>query len=816
MSKEDKKTLTIALAGNPNCGKTTVFNGLTGANQHVGNYSGVTVEKRDGSFKHDDMEVKVIDLPGTYSLNSHSPEERVAQDELLSGEVDVLVAIIDTGSISRSLLFVAQLMQLNIPMILGLNMWDEVEKSGMKIDVDQMKALLGMPVIPMVASHKVGIDELKAAIVDPATRSEKPSRLRLGDVLTNAIAEIKAALPKEFSDFGNWTATRLLLNDQKYVEAVTPLDGGVKAIAIAKANREHIEADTKMDIDLYVTEQYAGFADGMLREVLKEKPRANARETSDRIDSILAHPFFGIPIFLIIIFVLFWMTFTLGAYPMDWINAGFDALKGLITEGLGKNHPLLASLLGDGIIGGVGGVLVFLPNILILFVGLSFLEDTGYMARAAFLVDKVMHKFGLHGRSFIPLITGMGCSVPGIMATRTIAGEKERLTTMLIVPFISCGARVPIWALLVPVFFLTPTTQAVALFCIYIGGALVGLCVALALRKTVFKGQEEPFVMELPPYRMPTLRAVFMHMWERGWLYLKKAGTIILALSIILWAASTFPTLDEEQEAAVTAQVQQANPEIYADASQYLKNHPELAQADDDKKDEAKEEKKDEAKEEEDPAAPACDFDKQIYAQMKKYKEDKKLGDDLDDEQKKAVKAQEEKYIEELKAKEPALFADNELCNQNEAFNKLVENAKAEKQLEDSYMATVGKAIQPIFAPLGFDWKVSTAVLGSLAAKEVFVSQMGIVYSLGSEINVDDKEDEAAGSLRSTLQHQYNLLQGICLIIFMLLTSPCIASLAVIKRESNSWKVAVAQFFGMFALAWLISAIVYFIGHFFI
>ncbi|MBQ9242135.1 MAG: ferrous iron transport protein B [Proteobacteria bacterium] len=814
MSKEDKKGLTIALAGNPNCGKTTVFNGLTGANQHVGNYSGVTVEKRDGSFKLDDTEVKVIDLPGTYSLNSHSPEERVAQDELLSGEIDLLVAIIDTGSISRSMLFVAQLMQLDIPMILVLNMWDEVEKSGMKIDIDQMKALLGMPVIPMVASKKVGLDELKAAIAAPETRAEKPSRLRLGDVLTNAVQKIKAELPDEAKAFGNWTATRLLLNDQKYVDFVSPLSGGVKALAVAKEQREHIQADTKMDIDLYVTEQYAGFADGMLREVVKSKPRADARETSDKIDKILAHPLLGIPIFLLIIFVLFWATFTLGAYPMDWISAGFDALKGLIMDGMGKSHPILASLLGDGIIGGVGGVLVFLPNILILFIGLSFLEDTGYMARAAFLIDKVMHKFGLHGRSFIPLITGMGCSVPGIMATRTIAGEKERLTTMLIVPFISCGARVPIWALLVPVFFLTPTSQALALFCIYIGGALVGLCVALALRKTVFKGKEEPFVMELPPYRLPTLRAVFMHMWERGWLYLKKAGTIILALAILLWWASAFPTLSEEQEEAVTAQVQQANPEIYADASQYLKNHPELAE-DDDKKDEAKDEKKDEA-EEEDPAAPACDFDKQIYAQMKKYKEDKKLGDDLDDDQKKAVKAQEEKYIEELKAKDPALFADNELCNQNEAFNKLVENAKAEKQLEDSYMATVGKAIQPIFAPLGFDWKVSTAVLGSLAAKEVFVSQMGIVYSLGSEINVDDKDDEAAGSLRSTLQHQYNLLQGICLIIFMLLTSPCIASLAVIKRESNSWKIAVAQFFGMFALAWLLAAIVYFIGHFFI
>jgi ferrous iron transport protein B len=796
------KPFTIALAGNPNCGKTTVFNALTGANQHVGNYSGVTVEKREGSCKIEGKHINVIDLPGTYSLNSHSPEERVAQDELLSGKIDLLVAIIDTGAIKRSLLFVAQLMQLDLPMILVLNMWDEVEKSGTKIDVDQMKSLLGMPVIPMVASHKRGIDELRDAILKLSENQErKPSRLRLGDVLTNAIAQIKAKLPKEFEKFGNWTATRLLVNDKKYLESCKELKGD-QAIAAAEAERKHIEADTKMDIELYVTEQYAGFSDGLLREVMKATPRANAREVSDRIDKVLAHPFLGIPIFLIIIFVIFWLTFTVGQYPMDWIEAGFEALGGLISGALGEDS-ILSSLIVDGIIGGVGGVLVFLPNILILFVCLSFLEDTGYMARAAFLVDKLMHAFGLHGSSFIPLITGMGCSVPGIMATRTIAGEKERLTTMLIVPFISCGARVPIWALLVPVFFLTPTTQAAALFCIYIGGALVGLCVAFALRKTVFKGQEEPFVMELPPYRMPTLYAVFMHMWERGWLYLKKAGTIILALSILLWAGGAFPRLDEEEEAAVTAQVQKENPELYAAVQKYEQNH-----ANDPKAEENGEEEE---------GAPACAFDKQIYDQMNTYKEANKLDkDDLSDDEKEKIAKQEEQFIADLKAKEPALFADNELCNQNEKYNQILKNSLSERQLEGSAIATVGKAIQPIFAPLGFDWKISTAVLGSLAAKEVFVSQMGIVYSLGDELDAEADDDEGSATLREKLQNQYNFLQGICLIIFMLLTSPCIASLAVIKRESNSWKIAVAQFFGMFALAWVLAAIVYGIGHFFI
>ncbi|MBO4350911.1 MAG: ferrous iron transport protein B [Proteobacteria bacterium] len=794
------KPLTIALAGNPNCGKTTVFNGLTGANQHVGNYSGVTVESRSGSCKINDQEVEVVDLPGTYSLNSHSPEERVAQDELLSGKFDILVTIIDTTSISRSLLFVAQLMQLKLPMILVLNMWDEVEKSGMQLDVEQMKALLGMPVIKTIGSKRVGIDELKEAIVDPATREIKPSRLRLGDVLTNAIHKIEVELPENYHANGDWTATRLLLNDHKYVEEIMLLDKGARAVSVAKGEREHIEADTAMDIELYVTEQYAGFADGLLREVQKAKPRENAREMSDRIDKVLAHPVFGLILFFVIIALIFFFTFLLGNPASDFIN---DNIFGGINEALSggdfeKNNPVIHSILTDGIIAGVGGVLGFTPLIVLLFLGISFLEDTGYMARTAYLVDKFMHKLGLHGRSLIPMITGIGCSVPGIMATRTIAGKNERLATMFVLPFISCGARQPIWLLLIPIFFPgSPLHESLILLSIYIFSFLFAFFIAFLLRKTVFKGEEEPFVMELPPYRMPTLRAVIMHMWERTWLYVKKAGTIILSLSIILWAAGYFPRPNDEEEQAYTTQ---ALEEIRADKD----NAENLAAFDAVMK----------AHENEDDfelAEYQTKLDEMIAEQIEK--------DELDEEE----DADKIKEIEEKLSKEnPTLVADKEQADAAKELQNMIDNKVEAQVLDHSVMGIVGHTIAPIFKPLGFDWKVSTAVLASLAAKEVFVSQMGIIYALGEvepeenfdEVNVEDNENEGAKGLRKAMS-SYDKINGIALIIFMLLTSPCIASLAVAKRESNSWKFAAAQFFGMFAIAWVLAMLVNVIGHLF-
>ena len=796
-----QSSLTIALAGNPNCGKTTIFNALTGANQHVGNYSGVTVEKRDGSYKQNDKEVTVIDLPGTYSLNHHSPEEKVSQDELLSGKIDLLVAIVDSGALARSLVFVSQLMQLGLPMILVLNMWDEAEKGGLDLDIEMMSSRLGMPIIKTVGSKRIGIDELKAAILDESKRKSPTAHLRLGEHTTNAIQKIKDNLGDAFKKYPDWAATRLLVDDPDFVKAASE-NNATKAVDAAKEERTHIEKDTLLPIADYVTEQYYGFANGLLKEVTRKKESADARAMSEKIDKWLAHPVFGLFFFLIIVYILFQLTFTLGQFPMDWIEGGFDALGEAISGGdFESGHPLLHSMIKDGIIGGVGGVLVFLPNIIILFLGLCFLEDTGYMARTAFLLDKLMHKFGLHGRSFIPLITGFGCSVPGIMATRTIAGEKQRLTTMFVIPFMSCGARVPIWLLLVPIFF-APQFQGAAMMGIYLLGIIVALVVALCLRKTVFKGEEEPFVMEMPPYRMPTFRAIITHMWERAWLYLKKAGTIILLLSIILWGASTFPRLEDtpedklaqyEEFAMTQAKAEDENGEMFAAWDAVKKAH--------------------EGDEEFDLAEADSKLDELIKAEIEKQ------GLNEDDDAKKI-----EELTESLKTANPALVPEKDQLDTAKEFQTLVTNNMSEKQLENSVMGTIGRAIEPVFRPLGFDWKISTAVLGALAAKEVFVSQMGIVYSLGDEVDAEAEidaetgksEDEGANSLRQRIRSQYSTLTGICLIIFMLLTSPCIASLAVAKRESNSWKFALAQFFGMFAIAWILAALVNLIGKLFV
>lgn len=708
----EKGQIRIALAGNPNCGKTTIFNALTGARQHVGNYPGVTVEKKEGHYRHEGNRIDVLDLPGTYSLSYHSLEERVAQEELLSGDVDVVVAIVDASALSRSLSFVVQLMHLELPMVLCLNMSDEAHKGGQSVDVEKMAQLLGMPVVETVASKGEGIAALKDAIEMARVSEAASARLRLGEHLSQALQSIRAALPQAVEEPVLWVSTRLLLGDTHYVEKIGAMSQGLAAVSVAKSQREHLEANSKMDIQLFVTEQYYGFVDGLLKEVTLQHRRRDARAMSDKIDKVLVHPILGLPFFLLIVYALFELTFTIGAYPMDWIETGFGALSewivGVWPEG---KFEILQSLIVDGIIGGVGGVLIFLPNILILFFGISFLEDCGYMARSAYIMDKLMHKVGLHGRSFIPLITGFGCSIPGIMATRTIAGQNERMTTMFVLPLMSCGARLPIWLLLVPAFF-PASMDAPILMGIYLFGVVVALILAFTLRKTVFKGEEEPFVMELPPYRMPTLRASTMHMLERAWMYLKKAGTIILAVSIIMWALTSFPKMDD------------------------------------------------------------------------------------------ATRAEKEAAFVSQQTQEAGVALDEE------ASAEAMESYMLDEEVQYSYAGRIGRALEPIIKPMGFDWRIGTALIGAFAAKEVFVSQLGIVYSLG-------EVDEESADLREMIRHDYSLLTGICLIIFLLISAPCMATLAVMRRESGRWKWAFAQFFGLTLIAYVLAVLVYQIGSLF-
>jgi len=699
------RTIRVALAGNPNSGKTSIFNALTGARQHVGNYPGVTVEKRWGSFTAKGTDFEAQDLPGTYSLTSFSPEERIAQDELLDGGHDVVVVVVDSTALKRSLVLLAQVMQTGSNPVLCLNMTDEAERNGLRLDLDQMRKLLGIGIVQTVGHKGIGVDRLVQAVRAAADAPVRRPRLVLGERMERAIGAIREKMERLHGAAGgrDWGATKLMMGEEEFVQRMQATDGdwGGAAIEEAQRQRKKIEASTGQDISLFVTERYFGFVDGLLREVVLDVPRADARALSDAVDKVLVHRALGLPIFAALMYGIFWITFTLGAIPMDWIDAGFGwmgaTIAGFWPEG--AESPL-RSLLVDGVIGGVGGVLVFLPNILLLFIGLALLEDTGYMARAAFLMDRVMHRFGLHGKSFVPMMTGFGCSIPGIMATRTLENERDRLTTMLVLPLMSCGARLPIWMLLIPAFF-APGMRAPVLWLIYAFGIALALVLALLLRRSLLQGEDAPFVMELPPYRVPTARAVLMKMAERSWLYVRKAGTIILGISILMWAATAYPSRSD------------------------------------------------------------YDVDAQVAAG------------------------------------ELSLSADE------------IEHARAAEDLRYSIAGRVGRAIEPVIAPLGFDWKMGTAMIGAFAAKEVFVAQMGIVYAMG-------ETDEESTPLRETLARDYSPLTGVSLMLFLLISAPCMATLAVTRREAGSWRWAWLQFGGLTAVAYLVSLLVYQVGSVFV
>jgi ferrous iron transport protein B len=698
---DDPKTapLRVALAGNPNSGKTSLFNALTGGHQHVGNYPGVTVERRAGSFLAGGRRFELIDLPGTYSLNSFSPEERIAQEALLWDKHDVVVVVVDSTALKRSLVILVQVMQAGGNPVLALNMADEAQAAGQRIDVEQMETLLGFPVVETVGNRGHGSDELTRAIERAAATPVERPRLVLGERFERALAAINLHLGAEAND---WIATRLLVGDERITERIRDRSlEGQRAADEAREQARRIEAETGHDVSLFVTERHFGFVDGLLREVVTQTPRTDARAVSQAVDGVLVHRLLGLPIFAAVMYSIFWITFSVGEIPMGWIEAGFDLMGGAIAGLWAADvESPLRSLLVEGVIAGVGGVVVFLPNILLLFFGLALLEDTGYMARVAFLMDRVMHRFGLHGRSFVPMMTGFGCSIPGIMATRTLENERDRLTTMMVLPLMSCGARLPIWMLLVPAFF-APVWRAPMLFFIYATGVVLALVLALVLRTSVLRGEEAPFVMELPPYRMPTGRAVVTRMLERSWIYLRKAGTVILGISILMWFATAYP-----------------NKGVY-------------------------------------------DVDAQV--------------------------ASGELQLDEAQ----------------------IEHARAAEDLRHSIAGRVGRGLEPVLRPLGFDWKMGSAMVGAFAAKEVFVAQMGIVYAMG-------ETDEESVGLREVLARDYSPLVGLSLMLFLLIATPCMATVAITKRESGSWKWAALQFGGLTAVAYVISLVVFQVGSLFV
>jgi ferrous iron transport protein B len=542
-----RKSITVALAGNPNCGKTSIFNSITGARQQVGNWPGVTVEKKVGQLTYRGYDIRVVDLPGTYSLTAYSVEERVVRSYILEERPDVVIHVVDTGNLARNLYLTIQLLELEVDMVVDLNMWDEFEESGAELDMERIHRLLGAPIVPTVGHRGLGVTELLDAAIDLVEDREDHHRhipVSYGPHVDDVLSEITAQLERsglELRDYPlRWVALKLLEGDREVFEIVASAGGPAGAAeevaqAASRASR-HIRTATGADAEKIISEGRSGYVEGALREALTEQ-QADRMELSRQIDNIFTNRFFGYPIFLLMIWILFQATFQLGAFPQVWM----ESLISWMANALGAALPesLLTDLVVDGVVGGVGSVIVFLPNIMILFLGIAFLEDSGYMARAAFLMDRLMHALGLHGKSFIPMLMGFGCSVPAIMATRTLESRRDRILTSLLVPLMSCSARLPVYVLIAGTFFAQRAGTVV--FAVYVIGIVVAMLMGRLFAKTIFRSMPAPFVMELPPYRLPTAKGLVIHMWERAKIYLQKMGGVILVASVIMWFLGAFP-----------------------------------------------------------------------------------------------------------------------------------------------------------------------------------------------------------------------------------------------------------------------------------
>ncbi len=694
-----RKNLVIALAGNPNAGKTTIFNNLTGSHQHVGNYSGVTVEKKEGLVKYADYDITVIDLPGTYGLSAYSPDELVSRNVIINEKPDLLVNIVDASNLERNLYLTSQLKELSIPLLLVLNMADVADQGGNKIDYGLLAQLLGIPTIRAVGSKNLGTQEILAEVVkiidSDKQLPERPVRyrheiedelLRLQEMMSkDGQNTLEIAAGTEGGGImvypTRWLAIKALENDQEIMKQVGSLDP--KLTLEINKSRKRIQNVIGDDPEICLVEDRYAFIRGVCREACQTST-IDRLSLTEKIDNVLLNRVLGIPMFLGIMWLLFQLTFTLGALPMEWIDGGVSALGDWVRANMADS--LLRSLLADGIIGGVGGVIVFLPNIILLFLGIALLEGTGYMARAAFVMDDVMHRAGLHGKSFVPMLIGFGCTVPALMATRTLENPRDRLVTMLVAPLMSCGARLPVYTLFIAAFF-TPQAGGNILFSLYLIGIILAIVMARVFRTFLLPGETEPFVMELPIYRLPTLKNILIHMWERTWLYLQKAGTIILAMSILMWGMFTFPSVDTQGDPFISSAV----------------------------------------------------------------------------------------------------------------------------QMENSYAGRIGKSIEPLIKPLGFDWKTGVALVSGLGAKEVVVSTMGTLYNMEDSDALADEESTAVKGFARKVKEQSNFspLVAYVLMLFTLIYVPCLATMAVMKRETNGWKWPIFTFGYTLTLAWLVSFVVY-------
>ena len=776
----------IALAGNPNCGKTTMFNNITGAKQHVGNYPGVTVEKKEGHTNFDGQELLFIDLPGTYSLTARSLDELVARNVIVNDNPDVIVNVLDASNLERNLYLAAQLLELEKPMVIALNMSDVAEEMGIKYDLKKMAEMTGATIVNTVGRTNIGTKELLEATVSVAASKKAPGvTINYGDLLEGKIAELVDLL-KEAGTVTyplRWIAVKLLEKDADVIGKVMRFDNTEAVIQKAEAIREEIK--NQVDLDVVFQEYRHRFAVEVYNTCLTQAP-TQLETRSDRYDKILTHRILGLPIFMVVMWLLFNFVNTVGAIPQGWIEDGFTALQAWVVTVIPEGQ--LQSLISDGIIAGVGAVLSFVPLILLLFLGISFLEDTGYMARAAFVIDRVMRACGLHGKSFIPLLLGFGCSVPSVMGARILDNYKDRMVTILITPFMSCSARLPVYTLFAAAFF-PPEWAGTVVFGVYALGIVFGIVFAKIFRKYLFAGEAEPFVMELPPYHLPTLKATLTHMFERGIMYLKKAGTFILAASILVWFITTYP-MDVEYSKDYDALHDQV-------AQTYeMKDAETLAHfgiTTDEQKDQVNE----------------------IVDNMKSTVQDATAQAEAAQEAAPEIEVEDDSEAPELfndikdenKDLFPAAWAMYKNSANLDAENDKLDKEQAAEKLEQSYAASFGKAINPVLEPLGFDWKMGVSLVAGLAAKEVVVSTLGTIYAVGG----DTDHPQALTDYLQNDPH-FTPLIALTLMLFILIYPPCIAALAVIKRETGSWKWMLFMFFYENAFAWIACFIFYNIG----
>lgn len=655
----------IALAGNPNVGKSTLFNSLTGARQHVGNWPGKTVEKKEGSLKHKGCRIKVIDLPGAYSLTAYSIEELISRNFIVDEHPDVVIHIVDATNLERNLYLTTQLIELGANVVVALNMVALAKKEGIEINEKKLSHFLGVPVIKIEAHKKIGVDNLLDEVTSLSGKKKpKKSLITYGKEVQEHISKLESLirtsiqLPSRYNP--GWIAIKLLEHDDEVIRMLKGTNKSNDILKEASQNRRHLEQVFGEDVDSAIADARYGFIGGAVKESIK-KPKTSKLTVSDKIDEIVTNKFLGMPIFLLAMWLMFQITFTLSAPFMDWIDSFFGWLSVEVSSLI--TVEWFSSLFADGIIGGLGAVIVLAPPIFFLFLVLALLEDCGYMARAAFIMDRIMHKIGLHGKSFIPMILGFGCNVPAIMATRTLESKKDRILTILINPFMSCGARLPVYILFAAALF--STHQGLVVFSLYLLGIIIAIIMGMIFKKALFKGLSSPFVMELPPYRLPTIKGALVHMWERGSLFLKKAGTIIFVVVVIIWFLSSVP-----------------------------------------------------------------------------------FG---------------------------------------------VEYAS-----EQSVIGGIGKVIAPVFKPLGFgDWQSAVALTFGFAAKEVIVGTFGTLYGV-----------EEAG-LASVIRDNFTPLSAYAFLVFVLLYMPCMAVIAVIKRETNSWKWPIFTAAYTTIIAWLMAFMVY-------